>query len=453
LPTNDRLYTIVEPSSTRHIELSRGHINQRNAGDLELPGASFTREATMTGRLSQAAWAAALAIITAGFTTAALAAEAPKSIRIGYAVSLSGVNAQGAAVTTLPAYKLWVDDVNKKGGLMVKEFGKRLPIEVTEYDDTSNVEAMLRLTERLMTQDKVDFVLPPWSTGFNLAAAPVYARNGYPQLAVTANSNDAENLVKQMPTLFFFLTPPRNLGAALVEVLGKLKGEGKINNKIVMLSVADQFGAEASAGVSPVLKNAGFDIVVSKSYPLGASDLTNEIKEAKASGADTFIAYSYPPDTFMLTGTSITQAYNPKIFYTAVGTAFAAYGANFKDKAQGVLGIGGWDPTLPGAQEYVQRQKALLGRDADGWAAPVTYASLQVLEQAIEKAGTLDRKKVLDTIVNDGPWQTIVGPVDLKSHIRGKQWGVGQWQGGQYVGVAPADLPGAKPIIFPKPAW
>ena len=69
--------------------------------------------------------------------------------------------------------------------------------------------------ERLMTQDKVDFVLPPWSTGFNLATAPVYARNGYPQLAVTANSNDAANLVKQMPTLFFFLNEPRNFGAAL----------------------------------------------------------------------------------------------------------------------------------------------------------------------------------------------------------------------------------------------
>jgi branched-chain amino acid transport system substrate-binding protein len=393
------------------------------------------------------------AAISLGTAWAAFAAEAPKSIRIGYAVSLSGVNAQGAAVTTLPAYKLWVDDVNKKGGLMVKEFDKRIPIEVTEYDDTSNAEAAVRLTERLMTQDKVDFVLPPWSTGFNLAVAPVYARNGYPQLAVTANTNDAANLVKQMPTLFFFLNEPRNFGAALVEVLGKLKSDNKINNKLVMFNVADQFGAEASSGVSPVLKNAGFEIVVSKSYPLGASDLTNEIKEAKASGADTFIAYSYPPDTFMLTNTAITQSYNPKIFYTAVGTAFAAYGANFKDKANGVLGIGGWDPALPGAQEYVQRQMALLNRQADGWAAPVTYASLQVLEQAIEKAGTLDRKKVLDTIVNDGPWQTIIGPIDLKSHIRGKQWGVGQWQNGQFVGIAPADLPGAKPIIFPKPAW
>ena len=88
----------------------------------------------------------------------------------------------------------------------------------------------------------------------------------------------------------------------------------------------------------------------------------------------------------------------------------------------------------------------------DAWAAPVTYASLQVLEQAIEKVG-LDRKKLLDAIANSGPYQTIVGPIDLKTHVRGKQWSVGQWQSGEFVGVAPGDLPGAKPIVFPKPAW
>ena len=118
----------------------------------------------------QLCWALAAAVVVAG-ASAAVAADPPKSIRIGYVVSLSGVNAQGAAVTTLPAYKLWVDDVNKKGGLLVKEFNKRIPIEVVEYDDTSSAEAAVRLTERLMTQDKVDFVLPPWSTGFNLVDA------------------------------------------------------------------------------------------------------------------------------------------------------------------------------------------------------------------------------------------------------------------------------------------
>jgi branched-chain amino acid transport system substrate-binding protein len=407
----------------------------------------------MVSVLGRIAGAAAAGLITAWAAGAAGAAEAPKSIRIGYAISLSGVNAQGAAVTTLPGYKLWVHDVNEKGGIMVKEFGKRIPIEVTEYDDTSNAETTVRLAEKLMSQDKVDFVLPPWSTGFNIAVAPVFARYGYPQLAVTANTNDADDLVKQMPTLFFFLNQPAKFGAALVEVLSKLKDEGKINNKIVMLSVADQFGAEASSGIAPVLEKAGFSIVLRKSYPLGAADLTNEIKEAKGSGADTFLAFSYPPDTFMLTGTAITQGFSPKIYYTAVGTAFAPFQGNFKEKAQGVLGIGGWDPTLPGAADYVKRQIAVTGKAPDGWASPVTYASLQVLEQAIEKAGTLDRKKVLENIADGGPWPTIVGPVDLKTHVRGKQWGVGQWQDGQFVGIAPGDLPGAKAIIFPKPAW
>lgn len=382
------------------------------------------------------------------------AADAPKSIRIGYAISLSGVNAQGAATTTLPGYDLWVHDVNAQGGIFVKEFNKKIPVEVAaKYDDTSSAETMLRLEEKLMTEDKVDFVLPPWSTGFNLAAAPIFAKYGYPDLAVTANANDEEQLVKQFPTLFFFLNQPIHFGQALIEVLNKYKKTGQLNNKIAMVSVGDQFGAEMSAGFGAGLKASGYDVVLQKSYPLGAADLTNEIKEAKASGADTFIAASYPPDTFMLTGTAITQGYNPKIFYTAVGTAFAEYGANFKGKAQGVMGIGGWNPELPGAMDYYKRQLAVTGHAPDGWASPVTYASLQILQQAIEKAGTLDRKKVLDTIVNGGPWQTISGPIDLKTHIVEHQWGAGQWQDGQFVGVSPSDMPGAKPFIFPKPSW
>ena len=202
---------------------------------------------------------------------------------------------------------------------------------------------------------------------------------------MTANSNDEEKLVKQFPTLFFFLNQPPHFGGALIEILNKYKSAGQLNNKVVLLSVGDQFGAEFAAGFGAGLKASGYDIVLQKSYPLGAADLTNEIKEAKASGADTFVAGSYPPDTFMLTGTAITQGYNPKIYYTAVGTAFAEYGANFKDKVQGVLGIGGWDPGLPGAQDYYKRQQAVTGHAPDGWASPVTYASLRLSSRRSKK--------------------------------------------------------------------
>jgi branched-chain amino acid transport system substrate-binding protein len=87
-------------------------------------------------------------------------------------------------------------------------------------------------------------------------------------------------LVKQYPTLFFFLNQPMHFGTALIEVLNKQKAAGKLNNKIAMLSVGDQFGAEMSAGFSAGLKASGYEIVLQKSYPLGAADLTSEIKEA-----------------------------------------------------------------------------------------------------------------------------------------------------------------------------
>ncbi len=173
---------------------------------------------SLLGRISFVAVAMAAA-------SSAIAADAPKSIRIGYAISLSGVNAQGAATTTLPGYELWVKDVNDKGGIMVKEFGKRIPVEVVaKYDDTSNAETLLRLEEKLMTQDKVDFVLPPWSTGFNLAVAPIFAKYGYPQLAVTANANDEEELVKQFPTLLLILPAPLRVSRTPIRAAPKCIG-------------------------------------------------------------------------------------------------------------------------------------------------------------------------------------------------------------------------------------
>ena len=99
----------------------------------------------------------------------AMAQEAPKSIKVGYAIALSGPEAPGAGLTTLPNYRLWIKEVNDAGGLMLKKYGKKVPIEAVELDDTSSPEARQRLIEKLMAVDKVDLVLTPWSTGANLA--------------------------------------------------------------------------------------------------------------------------------------------------------------------------------------------------------------------------------------------------------------------------------------------
>jgi hypothetical protein len=122
------------------------------------------------------------ALLGAGLLAAASvqAQEAPKTIKIGYAISKTGPNAGGANITQIPNYQLWVKEVNDKGGLMLKAYGKRIPIEVIEYDDRSNSDEVVRAVERLVTQDKVDLLFPPWGTGFNLAVGPVFNKYGYP---------------------------------------------------------------------------------------------------------------------------------------------------------------------------------------------------------------------------------------------------------------------------------
>ena len=141
--------------------------------------------------------------LAGALSLAAPAAMAQDKVKIGYAISKTGPNAGGANITQIPNYQLWVKEVNDKGGLLVG--GKRLPIEVIEYDDRSNSEEAVRAVERLITQDKVDLLFPPWGTGLNLAVGPVFNKYGYPQLTFSAVTDRAPDLAKRLPNSFWFL--------------------------------------------------------------------------------------------------------------------------------------------------------------------------------------------------------------------------------------------------------
>jgi branched-chain amino acid transport system substrate-binding protein len=388
-----------------------------------------------------------------GVASLATAQPAPTSIKVGWAISKTGPYVGGAGITTLPAYQVWVKDVNAAGGIMLKSLGKKLPVEVIEYDDRSNSDEMIKAVERLATQDKVDFILPPWGTAFNLAVGPILNRHGYPHLAVTATTDRAPELAKRWPNSFWFLGTSSQGALGLVDVLTKLRAERKIGDNVAMVSVADQFGIELATAAREAFKKARFTLAYDKSYPLGTQDMQPVLTEAMRSNADVFVAFSYPPDTLAITEQARLLDYNPKVFYTAVGTAFPLFRQKFGASTEGVMGIGGINPEAPAFKDYLQRHaEATSGRQPDRWANPVTYASLQILQTAIERVGRIDRAAVIKEI-QTGAFDTIVGPVKLQNNLRVDGWQVGQWQAGEYYGLAPATLPGARPVMFPKPAW
>lgn len=382
--------------------------------------------------------------------TLAGAAFAADPIVIGAVAPKTGPLAGGAAVTHWPNIQLWVSEVNGRGGLDVG--GEKRMIEVIEYDDQTNPQETIKAVTRLATQDKADFVLAPYSTGLNLAAAPIYQRFGYPQITSSASTDQIVELSDKFPGMFFLLGQNREIVADAVSILNALREAGEIGDDVAMVNVADAFGIELAATAKPIFEEAGFNLVYETSYPLGTQDLSPVMKAAKAAEPDAFVAWSYPPDTFGLTEQAIIEDLDVKAFYTAVATAFPAYGERFGAAAEGVMGIGGVNTASPEFQDYAARHMEVTGQAPDHWASGQMYASLQILEQAIEGAGTIDRE-VVTQYIKDHSFETVMGTVDFDEHNNNPEyWTVGQWQNGEFKGIASTGRDGAVPVLI-KEGW
>ena len=380
----------------------------------------------------------------------ALPASAQDKVKIGYAISKTGPNAGGASITQIPNYEMWVKDVMAKGGLKVGD--KRLPIEVVEYDDRSNSEEAVRAVERLITQDKVDLLFPPWGTGLNLAVGPVFNKYGYPQLTFSAVTDRAPELAKRWPNSFWLLGTSKQYVDALTGLLKKMRDEGKIGPNIAMISIADGFGIDLSQAARKGFTDAGFKLAYDKSYPIGTQDLSPLIGEAQRSGADTFVAFSYPPDTMALTEQAKVASYAPKVLFLGVGVGFPMYPQRFGANAEGIMSLGGWSKDNANTAAYAKKHEEMFKRGPDRWGSQIGYSSLQMLEQAIERVGKLDRAAIIKEL-QTGTFDTVLGKVKLVDNMmQDNFWLIGQWQDGFFVGVAPQRAGVGTPVV-PTPAW
>ena len=372
-----------------------------------------------------------------------------RPVRVGFTLSATGPYSVGAGITQAPNYHLWAEQVNAKGGLAVAGEGRR-PVQFVQHDDRSEIETAVRLYEKLITDDKVDLVLPPWGTAMNFAVSPVASNHGHPLIAPTATSMKLKELT--LPYFYVMLAMPDSMMGALAAFLREVKRQTNYG-KVGVIHVADLFGLEQHGALMPLLKESGFDVVESKSYPLGVKDLSDVLKGIKAKGADIFVGLTYPPDTILAATQAKAVDFNPPIFYTSVGTAFPFFRDRFKASAEGVLGMGAWNPKVPypGAKAYFDAHVASQKKEPDRWASAFAYASLQILEEAVGKVG-LDRARIKGYL-DATEFSTVVGPVKFTRGLNQATPGmVGQWQKGEFEVVWPPDRSTARAVV-PKPAW
>ena len=355
------------------------------------------------------------------------AAAAPKTIKIGGAVSFTGAFASGGLESKF-GYEQAAADINKAGGIYVKEFDKQIPIELILEDDESDSTKCVARLEKMHSIDKVVAYLGPYGSTLCAAAAGIAEKNRVPILAVSFSL-----LAPHQQGYKYLFSPFAKTDTGLDAIFATIDTVPKAQrqSRVAVFAEKTDWGEELMRLSPDVAKKRGYTIVVSKSYAVGTKDFSSLIIAAKSADAEIVLGVPTPPD-----GTAIMRQikeldYNPKvvIFWRAAGTPL--WPANLKQDGDYVCYISNWDHNFkyPGCSELVAVYKAKHNR-LPAVTVGVTYSCVQILADAIKRAGTLDSNKIRDAIaVTD--MTTVQGPVKFRAD------GVGitpvanmQWQKG-----------------------
>ena len=320
----------------------------------------------------------------------------------------TGPLAPGAAITHFPPFKLWAHEVNARGGLKLKD-GQR-KIEIIEYDDRTQPPEAIKAVERCRDggQGRLDRrrVRHRLQSRHRADVRQVQLSAAHRSLRHRSGAGAGQEVSR----FLHVQSSTTNYAKGAIGVLKKLKDGGQIGNKVAVVNVGDDFGIELANAGRPLFKEAGFEIVYDKSYPLGTQDYTPVIKAAKAANPDAFVAWSYPPDTFGLADAAKIEGLAVKAYYCAVGCAFQGFSQKNGAAAENVLGAGGVADS-PEIRDFYKRHKEVTGVDADYWGSPIYYSMLQMLTQSIEAVGSMDRMAIADHI-RKNKFKTLIGEIE-----------------------------------------
>lgn len=381
------------------------------------------------------------------------------TIMIGAARPVSGPLAQVGDYAMGPIMEMWAEEVNAEGGLNVA--GKMMPVELKIYDDTSDLGTSTRLVEKLILEDKVDFLFPNCSTAFLYASAPLANKYEYVYLGAEGGCTTITDMLPELPYVFGILNYSDYYQ---IPVLAEVLADKGVESAAIIY-INDLHGVEYYHSSLSEFMKVGIEIVMAEAIPPYSEDVELVLKAARDSGADVLCAYVYPPTTMAVVGQSMAIGYNPKAMVLGPGVNFEFFKGIFGEEViEGLIGFGAYnEKSSPELADFIDRFVDRFGIELmDWWGGALYYAGVQFFGQAIEKAGSLDNKEVRDVMASEH-FETILGDTWFEMTADGEGGGllakechpgeIGQWQSGTYEVIGPADKVTSDVVIYPKPDW
>jgi branched-chain amino acid transport system substrate-binding protein len=338
--------------------------------------------------------------------TASGALFAQQPVKIGMSMPQTG-SLGGGGQAALVALRMWVEDVNAKGGLLGRK------VEFIVYDDQSNPALTPGIYTKLLDVDKVDLLIAPYATVPTAPIMPLVKQRG---LLLMGNfSFQVNHTVKH--DMWFNNAP---WGDASSWSDGFFKAGQKLGAKTIAIIAADQeFAQNLAGGARELAKKAGFKTVYDQNYPPSTVDFSAMIRAIRSAKPDMVFVCSYPNDSV-----AIVRAVNEigvgdsvKLFGGGmVGLQFTPNMVALGSSLNGIVNYNSYVPGMqfPGIDDFFARYSKRAAEakvDPLGYyLPPFNYAIGQMIEQAVNGTKSLDHK-TLAAYLRKNEMKTIVGPI------------------------------------------
>jgi len=378
-------------------------------------------------------------------------ASSTTPIRIGYCLSLTGPVAGNSRSAKL-AHDIWREDVNGRGGLLGR------PVELICYDDHADASLVPGIYKRLMDEDKVDLVIGGYGTNTVLPAMPLIMERkrffvGLMGLGV--------NNTLLYPNYFAMIPTGPDPNAALTEGFFALAAEQRPRPATVALLSADaEFSRNPILGAKANAEKYGFRVVHEATYPLTTEDFNPVIDAVAKSDCDLLFLCSYLNDSTGLVRAIHAHSFRPNMVGAGmIGPQNTSVKATLGPLLNGFVNYEYWVPVpkmmFPGVEQLLniyQARAADAGVDLLGhYMAPLAYAQLQVVAQAVEATGGLDDAR-LAAYARSTAFDTVMGPVTFG--VKG-EWAEPRVLQVQFQGISGHDVEqfrnGSRQIVVSPP--
>lgn len=389
--------------------------------------------------------ASALAALVA---SPAMAQE--KTITLGAAVQLTGALANTGRYYR-DAYNFAIDAINAKGGVKVGGVAYKLKLDL--LDSQSDANLGVREYVRLVSQDKVNFLLGPFSSDDALDDSAISEKYEVPMVQGGGASNQI--FARGYKYVFGTLPSADDYFKSTLAMLGKLQPAPKT---AALVAADDSFDVSVAKGTRPLLKQAGLDLVVDQQYSEHSPDFSSILSIIKSKNPDIILWTGHEPEALNFIRQAKSLNVSPKLMYSfTVGVPSADFRKALGKDANDAFGMTPWlplaslkDDWFGDAAAFAAAYQKKFGYAPDYHAASGA-ADVETFVKAIEAAGALDPKKVRDAIAKVN-FQSLYGNIAFGANGQiAMPQTVIQVQDGKLVAVYGTDF--IKKPLYPLPSW